>query len=236
MEKIDKLPFYDNYMLLVEGKRVAEKEIIELENPEKQLERIKKFYQNIGADYSKNKWLMETEENISATNRGEDSRMSQLKSDVRIGMIVENAVEKQDDESLKALSAYRSNEMYSNLVKQIMYYVGICKVKSDPEFIERAGAAIARDYNPVEATKFADEGVYYYIFYLQCLQTCLKRYRRHSQYEVVKAKVSDRCMNFKLMLNRHRDDPYIDEEVKLVLTEISDIEVLMSDDAEGIND
>ncbi len=54
MNGMEKLPFYDDYMLLVEGKRVAEKEIVELENPEKQLERIKKFYQNIGADYSKN--------------------------------------------------------------------------------------------------------------------------------------------------------------------------------------
>lgn len=228
MEKIDKLPFYDNYMLLVEKKRVAEKEIIELKNPEKQLERIKKFYQNIGADYSKNQWLMEKEENISATNRGEDSRMSQLKGDVRLGTIVESAVEKQDNESLKALSAYRGNEMYCNLVKQIMYYVGICKVKSDSEFIKKAGEAIVRDYKPTEAKKFADEGVHYYIFYLRCLQTRLKSYRNDPQNELVKENVSERCTTFRLMLNRYTDDPYIGEEVRLILAEISDVEVLLS--------
>lgn len=235
MDKIEMLPFYDNYMLLVEGKRIAEKEIIELENPEKQLERVKKFYQNIGADYKKNQWLVETEENISETNRGEDSRMSHLKRDARLGSVVENAVVKQDDESLRALSAYSSNEMYSDLVKQIMFYVGVCKVKNDPEFIEKAGTAIMKRYSPLEATIFADEGVHYYIFYLQCLQSCLERYRNHSQYEQVKSKVCDRCMNLKLMLSRYTDDPYIDNEVKTILMEVSDVEVLMRADEDDIS-
>lgn len=233
MEKIDKLPFYDNYMLLVEGKRTAEKEIVELENPEKQLERIKKFYKNLGADYSKNQWLAEAEENVSAANRGEDSRMSQLKREVRLGTIVENAVEKQDDESLRELNTYRYSEMYGNLVKQIMFYVGVCKVKSEPELIEKAGTAIMKRYDPIEAALFASEGVHYYRFYLQCLQTCLRRYRNHSQYETVKAKAAARCMNLKLMLNPYREDPYISSEVKSILTEISDTEVIMTADTEN---
>lgn len=232
MEIIEKLPFYDDYMLLVEAKRVAEKEIVELENPEKQLERIKKFYQNVGADYTKNEWIVETEWDISETNRGEDSLLNRLKQDVLLGSVVENAVEKQDDESLSALNAYRSNEMY--LVKQIMFYVGVCKAKSDPEFIEKAGTAIMDRYSPAEATLFAEEGVYYYIFYLQCLQTCLKRYRGHSQYEQVKRKVAERCMNLKLMLNHYTYDWYIENEVKSILTEISNVEVLMNED-EGID-
>ncbi len=232
MDKIEKLPFYDNYMLLVEGKRVAEKEIIELENPEKQLERVKKFYQNIGADYTKNQWLVETEENISETNRGEDSRMNQLKREVKIGSVVENAVEKQDDESLKALIAYGNSELYGDLVNKIKFYVGVCRVKSDPELIEKAGTAIMNRYDPLQATLFADEGVHYYIFYLQCLQACLKRHRNHSQYEQVKSKVSDRCMNIKLKLSRYTDDPYIDNEIKSILMEVSDLEIMMRSDEE----
>lgn len=227
---IEKLPFYDNYMLLVEGKRDAEKEIVDLENPEKQLERIKKFYQNIGADYTKNRWMMDAESHIAQTNRGENSRMNQLKRDVHLGNVVENAVEKQDDESLRALNAYSGNEMYSNLVRQIMFYVGVCKVKSDPDFIERAGTAIMNRYSPLEATIFTNEGVHYYILYLQCLQACLKRYTNHSQYEQVKSKVSDRCMNLKLMLSRYAEDPYIANEVKSILTEVSDVETLMCED------
>lgn len=234
MEKIDKLPFYDNYMLLVEEKNVAEKEIIELENPEKQLERIKKFYQNIGADYKKNQWLLETEENLSFTNRDEDSRMSQLKRTVKLGTIIENAVVKQDDESLRTLSAYGNSEMYSNLVRQIMFYVGVCKAKDDPEFIQKAGIAIMKRYPPIEATLFINEGVHYYIFYLHCLQSCLKRYKKHSMYGEVKEKAAERCMNLKLMLNPYREDIYIEDKVKSILTEISDLEGYMAADAETI--
>lgn len=234
MEKIDKLPFYDNYMLLVEEKNVAEKEIIELENPEKQLERIKKFYQNIGADYKKNQWLLETEENLSFTNRDEDSRMSQLKRTVKLGTIIENAVVKQDDESLRTLSAYGNSEMYSNLVRQIMFYVGVCKAKDDPEFIQKAGIAIMKRYPPIEATLFINEGVHYYIFYLHCLQSCLKRYKKHSMYGKVKEKAAERCMNLKLMLNPYREDIYIGDKVKSILTEISDLEGYMAADAETI--
>ncbi len=229
MDKIEKLPFYDNYMLLVEGKKVAEKEIIELENPEKQLERVRKFYRNVGADYTKNQWIVETESNISESNRGEDSRVNQLKREVRLGSIVENAVEKQDEESLRALNAYNNNEMYSDLVRQIMFYVGVCKAKCDPEFIEKAGIAIKNHYDPSKAKLFADEGVHYYIFYLQCLQSCLKRYRNHSQYEQVKTKVSDRCMNLKLMLIHFTDDLYISNAVNSILDEISVLEGVMRD-------
>lgn len=230
MEIIENLPFYDDYMELVEAKRVAEKEIVELENPEKQLERIKKFYQNVGADYTKNEWIVETERDISG---GEERLLNRLKQDVRLGSVVENAVKKQDDESLNALDAYYNDKWY--LIDEIMFYVGVCKAKSDPEFIEKAGKAIMDRYDlDEEAALFSYEGVYYFIFYLQCLQTCLKRYRGHSQYEQVKRKVAERCMNLKLMLNKYTNDWFIGDEVKSVLTEISNVEVLMNED-EGID-
>ena len=44
--------------------------------------------------------------------------------------------------------------------------------------------------------------------------------------------MSDRCMNLKLMLSRYTDDPYIDNEVKSILMEVSDVEVLMRADEE----
>ena len=64
MNVIDRLPWHDNYILILEGKRIAEKDIEDLENPEKQFQRIKKFYENLGADYSKNNWLTQVEEDI----------------------------------------------------------------------------------------------------------------------------------------------------------------------------
>ena len=123
-------------------------------------------------------------------------------------------------------------ERHISVVKKIMFYVGVCRVKSDPDLIEKAGTAIMNRYTPLKATLFADEGVHYYIFYLQCLLLCLKQYRNHSQYEQVKAKVSDRCMNLKLMLGRYTDDPYIANEVKSILMGVSDLEVLFHTDRE----
>ena len=227
MDKIEKLPFYNYYMFLVEEKSAAEKEIAELESPEKQLERIKKFYQNLGADYTQNQWMVEKESNISEENKGEDSRINQLKRTVRIGNVVENAIEKQDEESARALNAYRSNEMYRELVEQIIFYMGVCQVKNNPEFIEKAGMVIMKRYDLSNAALFKEEGVYYYIFYLQCLKVCLNRYRNHSEYEQVKAKVSERVMNLKLMLSRYAGDPYINNEVGWILAEIVVVDALL---------
>ncbi len=79
MNVIDRLPWHDNYILILEGKRIAEKDIEDLENPEKQFQRIKKFYENLGADYSKNNWLTQVEEDISLTRNGEEGRTCSTK-------------------------------------------------------------------------------------------------------------------------------------------------------------
>jgi hypothetical protein len=86
MNVIDRLPWHDNYILILEGKRIAEKDIEDLENPEKQFQRIKKFYENLGADYSKNNWLTQVEEDISLTRNGEEGRLVQLKNEVKFEM------------------------------------------------------------------------------------------------------------------------------------------------------
>ncbi len=230
MEIISELSFYDDYMQLVKDKQNAEKEIPQLENPERQLERIKLFYRNIGADYAKNKWLAVAEANISINNKGEDSRLSRLRRIVRLGVIFQNAVEKQDDESLRALNALSGSELYAKLIKQIMFYVGVCRVKSNPDFIEKAGMAVMKRYSPTDADVFTDEGVYYYVFYLQCVAECLKHYRRDPQYDLVKQKATERCMNLKLMLSQYRFEPSVEESVKRILSEISDVELLMLSD------
>lgn len=229
MERIEKLPWYDNYMLILEGRRIAEKEIEDLQNPEKQLQRVKKFYQNIGADYSKNRWLAQMEENIFLLTKGESSRLGQLKREAKIGIVMENAVKNQNDESVAALYAYKDDELYKQLVKQIMFYLGVSKVKKEPEFIKKAYDAVYRKY-PLDSTVlFSKEGVYYYVYYFQCLQSCINRYQNHSSFEDIKTKAKDRCYNAKLMFNEYQSDMYIADEVGLILSEISDVEALLAD-------
>lgn len=227
MAIIEKLPWYDSYILILEGRRAAEKGINDLENPEKQLQRVKKFYKNLGADYSKNHWLAQAEEEISVLNKGEDSRFSQLKQEVKFGTVLENAVQKQDDESIRALCVYKDDELYVQLINQIMFYIGVSKVKKEPEFIKKAYDGIYKTYSLERAALFAKEGVYYYIYYFQCLQVLIKKYKKRASYEDVCMLIKDRCYNAKLMLNRYQSDMYLEDEVSMILSEIEAVEELL---------
>lgn len=220
MAIIEKLPWYDDYNLILEGRRESEKGIEDLENPEKQLQRVKKFYKNLGADYTRNNWLAQVEEDISMTNKGEDSRLSQLKREVKFGNILENAVQKQDDESINALNMYRDDELYAPLIKKIMFYIGVSKAKKEPDFIKKAYDGVHKTYPLEKAASFAEEGVFYYIYYFQCLQVLIKKHKGRISYDDIMRQVKDRCYNARLMLNQYSTDIYLADEVHLILSEI----------------
>lgn len=229
MDRVEKLPWYSNYILLTEGKKNAEKEIEDLENPEKQLQRVKKFYSNIGADYSKNQLVAQVEADLTLLTKGSNSRLSQLKEEVKIGNVIEAAVTKQDADSISALNAYRDSETYKELVKQIMFFIGVSKVKREPEFIRKAYDAIYKTYPMEKLTLFEDEGAYYFIFYFQCLQECIKRYQELSDYYTVQEEAHMRCYNAKLMFNRYRDDIYVANKVEMILAEIERTEEVLEE-------
>lgn len=228
MERIDTLPWYDNYMLILENKTEAEKGIEDLENPEKQLQRVKKFYQNLGADYTKNELLVEVEANISLSNSGEDSRLNQLKREVKIAKIIDNAIRIQDDESIAALNQYKDDETYRMLVKQIMFYIGVSKVKSEPAFIKRAYDAIYKTYPLSQTVRFNEEGVHYFIYYFQCLKACIQSFKSSSTYEDVRNAIKDRCYNARLMFKGYSSDIYVGNDVEMIVSEITDIENMLS--------
>lgn len=234
MSVIEKLPWYDDYNLVLEGGRIAEKGIEDLENPEKQLQRVKKFYKNLGADYSKNNWIVQVEEDISITNKGEDSRLSQLKREVEFGNILENAVQKQDDASISALNIYKEDDLYRQLIRRVMFYIGVSKVKKEPEFIKKAYDGIYKTYPLEKASSFADEGVYYFIYYFQCLQVLIKKHKGRVSYDEIRDQIRDRCYNAKLMLNRYSTDIYLADEVQLILSEIEAVEFMLNEDEDSI--
>lgn len=234
MAIIEKLPWYDDYNLILEGRRIAEKDIEDLENPEKQLQRVKKFYKNLGADYTKNNWLAQVAEDISMTNKGEDCRLSQLRREVKFGNILENAVQKQDDESISALNMYKEDDLYKQLIKKIMFYIGVSKVKKEPDFIKKAYEGVYKTYPLEKASIFADEGVFYYVYYFQCLQVLIKKYKERVSYDDIKIQIQDRCYNAKLMLNRYSTDMYLADEVQLILSEIKAVESALADEMNGV--
>lgn len=230
MSIIEKLPWYDDYILVLEGRRISEKEIEDLENPEKQLQRVKKYYENIGADYSKNTWVVQAEEHIVTTNKGEDSRLSQLKREVKFGNVLENAVQKQDDESIHALNIYKDNERYRQIIRKVMFYIGVSKAKEDPDFIKKAYDGVYKAYPLEKASSFADEGVYYFVYYFQCLQVLIRKYKGRVSYEEIKDQIRDRCYNAKLMLNRYSADMYLADEVQMILSEIEAVESMLNEE------
>lgn len=230
MAIIEKLPWYGDYNLILEGRRIAEKGIEDLENPEKQLQRVKKFYKNLGADYTKNNWLAQVEEDISLTNKGEDSRLSQLKREVKFGNILENAVQKQDDESINALNLYKEDDFYKPLIKKIMFYIGVSKAKREPDFIKKAYDGVYKTYSLEKASLFANEGVFYYVYYFQCLQVLIKKHKGRVSYDDIKIQIQDRCYNARLMFNRYSTDIYLADEVQLILSEIEAVESALKDD------
>lgn len=230
MNIIERLPWYDDYNLILEGRRIAKEGIEDLENPEKQLEKVKNFYKNLGADYLKNNWLVQVEEGISMTNRGEDSRLSQFKREVKFGNILESAVQKQDDESIKALNNYRGEDIYKQFIRKIMFYIGVSKVKKEPEYIKKAYDGIYKTYSLENASSFVKEGVYYFVYYFQCLQILIKKHKGRVSYDEIRDQVKDRCYNAKLMLNRYSTDMYLADEVQMIMAEIEAVEFALDDE------
>lgn len=229
MDVIEKLPWYDDYNFILEGRRIAEKNIEDLENPEKQLQRIKKFYKNLGADASKNDWINQVEEDIWITKKGEDSRLSQLKKEVKFGNILEAAVQKQDDDSIWQLNQYKNDELYRDLIRKVMFYIGVSKVKNDPGFIKKAYDGIHKIYPLEKAHTFATEGVYYFIYYFQCLQALIRKHKGRVSYEDIRSQIMDRCYNAQLMLNSYSNDMYLADEVKLIMAEIYAVDDLIKE-------
>lgn len=237
MDRIERLPWYDSYMLLMEEKKHAEIDIDDLENPEKQLKRVIKFFDNLGADYAKNKLIVQTEANISLSNKGKDSRLSQLKREVRAGSAIENAVRLQDDESIRTMLIYKDDEHYKQLIQQLMFYIGVSKVKDNPldkrmgsykTIMEEAYDAILKRYPPSgEISLFKSEGVDYYIYYFECLQECIKQRNKRSEFGELCDKVRERCYNARLMFNNYAQDIYVAGDIEKILLEISNLEGLL---------
>lgn len=168
------------------------------------------------------------------TNKGEDSRLSQLKREVKFGNILESAVQKQDDESISALNMYKDDDLYKQLIRKIMFYIGVSKVKKEPDFIKKAYDGIYKTYPLEKASAFADEGVFYYVYYFQCLQVLIKKHKGRVSYDDIKDQVRDRCYNARLMLNRYSTDIYLADEVQLILSEIEAVESMLNEDEDSI--
>ena len=83
-----------------------------------------------------------------------------------------------------------------------------------------------KTYPLEKVSLFADEGVYYYVYYFQCLQVLFKKHKGRVTHDEIKAQAMERCYNAKLMLNRYSTDKYLAGIVQLILSEIEAVESL----------
>ena len=210
---MDEFPHYYDYCLILDEQKRAEQELEELKNPEKQLQKIKKFFANIGADPLKNQWIAETEQNLSSETDDENNSMHQLKRDIKIGTIMKNAVENQDNASIAALQAYSSDDYYKLIVADIMFYIGVSKGKSDIKMIKRSYDAILKKY-PLSNVSDFEEGYFYYGYLIKCMREYAFTFP--SRYEDIK-EIQDKLLNLRLTLNLYKEDIYIGERVADIL-------------------
>lgn len=227
-EYIEKLPFYDEYLMLLEGGRLAEKEIEDMKNPEKKFQKMKKFYENLGADYTKNHWMAEIGENLEYLTKGEDSRLSQLKRTIQFRDVLKNAVEKQDKDSIMNLYSYINNENYGKIVRTTMFFLGVSQAKADRSYIDRACKEIVNRYTPSRVALFNEYGCYYYLYYLQCLKIYLKT---HVDDFEGKKQIGDRCLNLKLMFRPYYKDMFVGDKVVEIIKGVLEVEKMITEAA-----
>ena len=109
-----------------------------------------------------------------------------------------------------------------------MFYLGVSRVKTDPEFIEKAFAAINKKYPIDRIADFTEEGAYYYVYYFQCIQSLINNYKEKDGYKEIENRIEDLCFNTRLMLKGYETDIYLKETFQNIITEIEKIQSMLN--------
>ena len=225
----EKLPWYETYIRILDGRSDVERQINDIEVPVKKLQRIKKFFENIGADYTKNAYVTQTEAEIAGSEGNSQAELERLKREVRFADALEKAVTKLDEPSIEILKSYMSDDRYGLFIKNdIFFYIGVSMTEKDISYIRKAYDGIYYKYPISDTVRFTDEGQYYYLYYFQCLKSLIRRYRDTEYFNMVCADARERCYNARLMFSSCLNDTYLSYGAKLILGEIQEIEELLN--------
>ncbi len=221
------MPWYGELALVEEGRKSAEKTIDELENPKKQFSRLKSFYSSLGADYSRNKWMQTEEKELENTDWADKDQLNSLKREIRFSKAVETVLISANEESIKELCFFRDDSLYKNLVKKILFYIGISKIEEDGVDIERAYEGLMKQYPYSNRALFLEEGVYYYKYYIQCLEQCLRNFNQKPTYADIVSRAQDRILNMRLSANEYVNDIYIGSKISEILMLLNELQESM---------
>ncbi len=197
------MPWYDYYLMILEGRDRAKDELAAINTPKQKLESVIKFYESIDANYEKNRILAEQANDLSETMSEEDDVAKQYKEDILVADCLEKALNTMDDESFQVVTRYRSNPKYSDLISQILFYLGIRKIETDPNYIVKAYNALINKFNMQNISEFLDGGAKYYIQYWESVGICVKKYYKAGNICEIESIVNERLFNFKLILQQY---------------------------------
>lgn len=133
----ESLSWYNDYQSIIKKAHTASSEIEAILNREEKFNSIKNFYEEIGADYSKNNWLIKEEEEINGIK---SSEFPPLEADIKFASLLQNALLHQDDLNVNALKYYVNNINYigyEKFLKKIFYYIHVQQLKRSEAFLDR---------------------------------------------------------------------------------------------------
>ncbi|WP_026522722.1 hypothetical protein [Butyrivibrio sp. VCB2001] len=199
---INDMPWYDSYIMIIEGRARAEQELKEATEPRLKNESVKRFFDSIGADYQKNELVTE-EINRASEMAYYDDVTKQYRDEINFANALEKAVTEMDYDSIKKLSYYREDPQYGNLISQVMFYIGLKKIENDHSYILNAYLGLTAKYPMSDIGKFLSEGSKYYIQYWKSVRECVKNERNSSNFPMIRGIVNERIMNYQLMFNQY---------------------------------
>ena len=198
------MPWYDSYLLIIEGKERAEQELEEALEPKLKNESVKRFFESIGADYTKNE-LVTAEINRASEEAYAGDITKQYRDEINLANALEGAVTRLDYDSIKKLTYFREDPQYGDLISQIMFYIGIKKIETDYSYITKAYNAIILKYPMHNLGAFISGGEKYYIQYWESVKVCVENEQSSPNFPTIRGMVSEGIMNYQLMARQYEN-------------------------------
>ncbi len=218
------MPWYDYYLMILEGRERAKDELTVINTPKQKADSIRKFYESIGADYEKNRILVEHDKDLSDSIEEDSEEAKQYKEDIHVADVLEKALNTMDEDSFQAVVRYRYNPKYSDLINQVLFYLGIRKVETDPYYITKAYNALLNRFNMQNIAEFIDNGARYYIQYWESVEVCVKKHSQSGNLAEIQQSIKERLFNFKLILQQYSRIDIYASFIKTVREHIDEIE------------
>jgi hypothetical protein len=213
IDLIRQMPWYEEYLWMKEHSEIDESE---LDTPQMQLQRVKDFFEKVGAEPSKNAWIAEEENRISSIEEDHSSR----KTMAGFANIVDWVIRDNDPQAIAQLKSYRNDERFTSVISAVMFYVGVSMVKTNRSYTAQAYNAIKTRYPITNTSLFIKEGMYYYILFFRNVRELLEANKGTDLFYMIQRDVDARIRDAWQLLSKYETDEVLGQSIRLVQTEI----------------